>query len=394
MVFFVKALPQKAILCYHVGHRCSDFIKKMLPVLSVLLFLLLLGVVVVAHELGHLVIARMNGVFCEAFSFGFGNVLFKKKDKRGTEWRISLFPLGGYVKMLGDADASSVREVIPDGYTEEDMERMSAHRKKPWQRLLIAAGGPFANFILAIFVFFSLALVNGMPEYDNSIIVTSEQSIAYKSGLRTGDTIVKANGKDITKFTDIAKQVASSSGKTLELEINRNSVTEEVKVNMVNEDGSAATHIGISPKGFKYTKVSLMTALTSSVKITYRLACDNIKGMFKVATGAVSSKNVGGIISIYKVAKESAESGFVSFITMIATISVILGAVNLLPIPVLDGGGIVVSAIEWVVGRPLNQRVINIIFAIGLIAVVGLMVLGIWNDLEKMRFFSWLKGVF
>ena len=116
--------------------------------------------------------------------------------------------------------------------------------------------------------------------------------------------------------------------------------------------------------------------------------------MFKVATGAVSSKNVGGIISIYKVAKESAESGFVSFITMIATISVILGAVNLLPIPVLDGGGIVVSAIEWVVGRPLNQRVINIIFAIGLIAVVGLMVLGIWNDLEKMRFFSWLKGVF
>lgn len=366
-------------------------------IVSILTFFLLLGIVVVVHELGHLVIARMNGVFCEAFSFGFGNVLYRKKDKKGTEWRISLYPLGGYVKMLGDADVSSVKEEMPDGYTEEDMERMSAHRKKPWQRLLIAAGGPFANFIFAIVVLFALSTINGMPEYDNTITVMSEQNLAYKSGLRTGDIITKANSVEISNFIDIAKQVKASSGKELNLEFKRGGKTQSLKIEMFERDDNSIKplqSLGISPKGFKYKKISVLKAAKTAVETTWHLAVTNITSIYKIATGAMSTKNVGGIISIFKVSSDSAEAGVVSFITMIAMISVILGAVNLLPIPVLDGGSIAISAVEWVIGRPLHKKFVNVIFTIGLVAVIGLMLLGMWNDLVNIRFFNWVESLF
>lgn len=360
-------------------------------------FLLLLGVVVVVHELGHLLIARMNGVFCEAFSFGFGPVLWSRRDKRGTEWRISLYPLGGYVKMFGDADASSVKEVIPEGYTEADMDRMSAHRKKPWQRLLIAAGGPFANFVFSIFVFFSLGVINGAPEYDNTITVVSETTLAYNSGLRTGDTITKANNVEIKNFQDIVDQVRGSVGKQLSLEVIRGDETKTVAVEMFTRNGDEivpVTSLGISPSGVHYKPVSVLEAAASSVTTTYRLASDNIKSIFKIASGSMSTKNVGGIISIFKVSSASAEAGIASFISMVAMISVILGAINLLPIPVLDGGSVVISAIEWIIGKPLNKRFVNAIFIAGLVVVSGLMLLGIWNDLSNIRFFNWLENLF
>ena len=364
--------------------------------LSTLTFFLLLSVVVVVHELGHLIIARMNGVFCEAFSFGFGNVLFKKKDKKGTEWRISLYPLGGYVKMLGDADVSSVREVMPEGYTEEDMERMSVHRKKPWQKLLIAAGGPFANFVFAILVLFTLSTINGVPEYDNTVTVVSEQNLAYKSGLRTGDTITKANGIEVNNFMDIAKQVKTSAGKDLKLEVMRDGETKELNIEMFEQtDGEIKPiqSLGISPKGFKYKKVSILKSAQSAILTTWHLASSNISAICKIATGSMSTKNVGGIISIFKVSSDSAEAGLVSFITMIAMISIILGAINLLPIPVLDGGSIAISVIEWIIGRPLNKKFVNVIFTVGLVAVVGLMLLGMWNDLVSIKFFSWVESL-
>lgn len=360
-------------------------------------FLLLLGVVVVVHELGHLLIARMNGVFCEAFSFGFGPVLWSRKDKRGTEWRISLYPLGGYVKMFGDADASSVKEVIPEGYTEADMDRMSAHRKKPWQRLLIAAGGPFTNFVFSIFVFFSLGVINGAPEYDNTITVVSETTLAYNSGLRTGDTITKANNVEIKNFQDIVDQVRGSVGKQLSLEVIRGDESKTVAVEMFTRNGDEivpVTSLGISPSGVHYKPVSVLEAAVSSVTTTYRLASDNIKSIFKIASGSMSTKNVGGIISIFKVSSASAEAGIASFITMVAMISVILGAINLLPIPVLDGGSVVISAIEWIIGKPLNKRFVNAIFMAGLVVVSGLMLLGIWNDLSNIKFFNWLENLF
>ena len=365
--------------------------------LSLLFFMILLGVVVVVHELGHLIIARANGVFCEAFSFGFGPVLFSRKDKKGTDWRFSAFPLGGYVKMLGDADVSSVREIVPEGYTEEDMERMSAHRKKPWQRLLIAAGGPFANFIFAILVLFSLGIINGTPEYTNEINVVNEECLANEAGLKSGDAIVKANGFDIHNFEDLKKQITNSKGKELSLEIKRDDEIKNINIKMFKEENGEKkpiSVIGITPFNFTYKPISILEAAKSAVVTTYTLASENIKAIFKIATSKMSAKNVGGIISIFKISTSSAESGVISFILMIAMISTVLGAVNLLPIPVLDGGSIVISAIEWIIGKPLNKKFIEAIFMIGFTIIIGLMVLGIWNDLSNCKFFSWLENLF
>jgi regulator of sigma E protease len=364
---------------------------------SLLLFVILLGVVVVVHELGHLVIARINGVFCEAFSFGFGPVLFARKDKKRTEWRLSLLPLGGYVKMFGDADVASVKEVIPAGYTENDMEKMSLHRKKPWQKLLISAGGPLANFLFSVFVVFTLSLIQGIPEYGNTISVSDEGSLAYISGLRDGDVIVEANGSSINSFEELKSKIIESRGAKLSLRLQRDGVVEEIDIDMFKEeDGKLIpiTVLGVAPQKFIYKKVSIITAAKAAVISTYFTACENIKAIFKVVTMQISHKNVGGLISIFKVSANSAEAGFFSFVLMIAMISSTLGAVNLLPVPILDGGAVVISAIEWIVGRPLNKKFVESMFVIGLIVVVSLMLLGTWNDLVNCKFFSWLETLF
>jgi regulator of sigma E protease len=367
-------------------------------VLSIALFLLLICALVAAHELGHLLIARANGIFCEAFSIGIGPVLLEKKDKHGTKWRFSLFPIGGYVKMLGDADISSVKEEMPVGYTEEDMEKMSPHRKKPWQRLLIAAGGPLANFLFAIVVLFGLATINGAPFPDNSITVASENSLAFTSGLRNGDHITQANGKDIKIFYQLRDVILESSGKELSLTIKRGEEIKDIEIKMYEEKAGGeivpVQTLGIYPGGYIYKKLGIIGAMAYSVHTTYTIARDNIKGIFNVAIGKVSPKNVGSVVSIFKISSESAEAGIANFIMMMAMISVILGAVNLLPIPVLDGGTILISAIEWIIGRRLNKKFVEAIFTVGLFIVVGLMVLGLWNDISKCKFFVILENLF
>ena len=194
--------------------------------ISILAFVILLAILVGFHEYGHLLIARSNGVFCEAFSLGMGPVLWEKADKYGTKWRISLLPIGGYVKMFGDADATSVKECIPEGYTEEDMQKMSAFRKKPWQRLLIAFGGPLANFILAIAIFFGINAIKGIPEPDTVISVVSKESVAYTSGLRDGDKIVSINGNDINNFEELTNQIKLNVGKEFNIKVFRDNKTE------------------------------------------------------------------------------------------------------------------------------------------------------------------------
>ena len=363
---------------------------------SVLFFCILIGVLVFVHELGHFLAARMNGVFVEVFSIGFGPVLYEKKDKHGTKFRVSLFPIGGYVKMFGDADVTSVREAVSDR-SEEDLNRISVHRKKPWQRLVIALSGPLANFLFAIVVLFSLSIFCGVPEYSNVIETSGEDSYAYASGLRNGDRIVKINDQEIVKFEDIAHGITASIGKDLNLDIEREKIVQKITIKMhkiVDGQVVPVKILGIAPVEMSYKKIDTMSALVRSCKMTYVLAVNNIAGIFKVITRQVESKNVGGFLSIFDMASKSAEQGVVHFILMLAMFSVMLGAMNLLPIPVLDGGTVLISAIEWIFGKPLNAKFINAIFMIGLIAVVFLMLLGIWNDLSKFKFFVWLENLF
>lgn len=297
--------------------------------------------------------------------------------------------------MLGDADATSVREVIPEGVTEEQMQRMSIHRKKPWQKLIVAAGGPVFNFIFAIVVLIALALIKGVPTYINTINPIAETSVAYLSGLRNGDRILKANEQPIKVFEDLKGCIQQSSGANLQLEVeHKDGQKEEITIKMTDANGAPITTLGIMPGEVAYRPTTVVGAITISLVTVYVIASENIKAIFQIAVQKRSSKEVGGVISIFKAATDSAEAGVYNFIWMLATLSIILGAVNLLPIPVLDGGTIMISAIEWVIGRPLGEKVINVIFFIGLVVVVALMSLGLWNDLEKIKVISWIKNLF
>lgn len=363
-------------------------------ILSTVFFMILICVLVSIHELGHLIAARSNGAFVEAFSIGYGPVLFERTDRHGTKWRFSLLPLGGYVKMLGDADATSVREKIPNGVSEEAMEQMSLHRKKPWQRLIVAISGPVANFIFAIAILITIAMTHGFPSYTNVINTVSTESHSYKSGLRNGDTITKANDAVIEKFDDIKKVITHSAGKEINVEVLRNNKVEVFNIKMITEDGKPISALGITPGGVTYKKIPFLQAISQACITTYVIASDNIKAVFQMITAKRSTKDIGGIISIFKMSADSAESGTSSFIWMIAYMSIILGAINLLPIPVLDGGTVLISLIEWVIGRPLNKKFVETIFIAGLFVVAGLMLVGIWNDLSRCKFFTYITGLF
>ena len=366
--------------------------------ISILAFIILLAILVGFHEYGHLLIARSNGVFCEAFSLGMGPVLWEKTDKYGTKWRLSLFPIGGYVKMFGDADATSVKECIPEGYTEEDMQKMSAFRKKPWQRLLIALGGPLANFVLAIAIFFGINAIKGIPEPDTIITVVSNESAAYISGLRDGDKIISINDNKINNFEELTKQIKTNVGKKFNVKVDRNNKEEEFNVKLYKEENGERKDIkqlGITTSSFKYTKTNVISAFSNACKTTYKIGLQNIKAIFKVFTsGKKELGNVGGIISMFKVAATSADKGLVDFLSMLAMLSVVLGAINLLPIPVLDGGTVLISAIEWIIGKRLSEKVIEVIFTIGLVIVVGLMGLGLWNDITRTTLFTKIVSLF
>lgn len=342
---------------------------------DILSFILLLSILIGIHEYGHLFIARKNGVFCETFSIGMGPKLCEWKDKYNTNWRISLLPIGGYVKMFGDEDATSVKEKIPTGYTEEDMEKMSAFRKKPWQRLLIALGGPFANFILAIFLLFGINAIKGIP-FSTTDINVVENSVAAKSGLKSGDKILSIGKNKVNNFNDIINEIKKNSEQKLSINILRN---QDIKTIEINE--KPIKTLGISPSGIVFKKTTIFKSFTQACISTYDLAIKNVIGIFSIFKNKQDIKNIGGPISIFKITSKSADSGLIPFLIILASLSTILGAINLLPIPVLDGGTVLISMIEWIIGKRVNEKIITIIFSLGAIVVIGLMGLGLWNDI-------------
>lgn len=365
--------------------------------LSVLAFIVLLAILVGFHEWGHLCVARANGVFCEIFSFGMGPKIFERTDKYGTKWRISLFPIGGYVKMFGDADATSVREKIPEGYTEEDMQKMSAFRKAPWQRILIALGGPVANFIMAIALLFGLGTIKGIPEPSNEIVVVAENTLAYKAGLRSKDKIIRFNDEDINSFSDLAPKLQKAKGTDYKLTIRRGEDVKTINVKMYSDQNGKITPIdklGIHSQGYSYKSTTVWTAFKGACIKTWKITAGSVAGLVKIFQKKENAGNVGGIISIFKMSAQGAGNGLAEFVVTLAFLSAMLGAMNLLPIPCLDGGTVLINAIEWIIGRSLSDRVIEVIFSVGLVIVVGLMLLGLWNDVTHLSIFSRIMSFF
>jgi regulator of sigma E protease len=331
------------------------------------------------------------GVKIEEFSIGFGPELFGFNDKKGTRWKICPIPFGGYVKMFGDKNGSS----IPD---EDLLAQMSVAEKKVsflgktvWQRMAIVVAGPVANFLLTIFIFTFLFRINGLNTVLPIIDVVSENSAAAESGLKKGDRILSINGKEISAFEEIREMVVLSADKELQLRILRNeeeiSLTampkiqttknffgEEVKVGMLGIGASKSIH----------QDLNLGQSFLVANKETYKISIAIFKAIGELITGKRSVDELSGPIKMAKYSGKTVEMGFTVVLWFAAMISLNLGVMNLLPIPVLDGGHLFFYLIEAIRGKPLSQKIQQISFKFGLSLVLALMLFTIFNDVRQI----------
>ena len=345
-------------------------------------FLLVLSFLVFFHELGHFLAARYFGVKVHVFSIGFGKQLFAK-EWMGTTWQFALIPLGGYVKMKGQDDSKpSLIEEGNDSY----------NNKLPWQRIIILFSGPFANFLLAAILYFSIALM-GATAWAPQVGQVVVNSPAYQAGILPNDEIIKINDTDIKAWDEIGKTIINSDGalkffikrdgliiaKTIDPQVadSENMFKEKIKKRM----------IGISPSGKVVTlEFSLTEALIFAYDKTVFASTMIFQGIQKLISGVIPSSEVGGVISIGKVISDASESSIIALFSITALISVNLGVLNLLPIPALDGGHIMFNLYEMITRRKPSEKVFMNLTIIGWVILGSLMLLGIYNDITRIFF--------
>ena len=343
-------------------------------------FLLVLSFLVFFHELGHFLAARYFGVKVYVFSIGFGKQLYAKEWK-GTTWQFALVPLGGYVKMKGQDDSKpSLVEAGNDSY----------NTKKPWQRIIILFAGPFANFILAAILYFSIAMM-GATTWAAQVGQVQENSPAFHAGILPNDEIIKINDTEIKSWDEIGKTIVNSDG-ALKFFIKRDGLIIAKTINPHVSDSENMFRekikkrmIGISPSG-KIIKLDL--SLSESLVYAYEktvLASSMIfQGVQKLIQGAIPSSEVGGVISIGKVISDASESSIIALFAITALISVNLGVLNLLPIPALDGGHIMFNLYEMITRRKPSDQVFMFLTIMGWVILGSLMLLGIYNDINRI----------
>jgi len=366
-------------------------------------FLIVLTVLVFVHELGHYLAARRNGVKVEIFSIGFGPELFGWTDRVGTRWKLSVIPLGGYIKMFGDVDAAS----MPSGAVAEmtPAERaVSFHHKRLLQRFEIVAAGPIANFIFAMVVLAGLFMTIGQPVTPTDVGEVLPGSAAEKAGIQPHDVILAVNGSKIERFEDIQQIVGLNEGTPLRILLRRGNQDVQITATpTVQEEKDIFGNVhrigrlGISrkgtEKGTEFVRRDPASALVRSVTETWNLSMGTLTAVGQMVTGTRTTDELGGPIRIAQMSGKVAQGGPSSLIWFMAVLSINLGLINLFPIPVLDGGHLLFYAAEAIRGRPLGQRAQEYGFRVGLALVLTLMVFATWNDLVHVGVFAFIKGL-
>lgn len=358
-------------------------------------FLIVLSVVVFVHELGHYLVARWNGVKIETFSIGFGSEVFGFTDKVGTRWKFAALPLGGYVKMLGDADATST---TTDAEAARSPDSFPA--KSVWQRMAIVFAGPAANFVFAITVLAVLFVFAGRPFTPPEVGVVNPDSPAAAAGMQVGDRIVSINGNPIESFEQLQQIVQTSPDQPLPFVLDRAGETIELSVTPARSEltdrfGTVRSVglIGVGRSGVEFRQSNPATALFEAVYETGRMIVGTLGALGEMITGARGTEELGGPLRIAQMSGQVAQDGIVSAIWFTAVLSINLGLINLFPVPMLDGGHLVMYGIEAARGRPLNERSQEMAFRVGLALVLSLMVFATWNDLVQLKVFSFFTGL-
>ena len=362
-------------------------------------FMVLILVVVFIHEYGHYYFARRYGVGVTDFSIGFGKELFGWNDKSGTRWKICWIPLGGYVKFFGDRNVFSQadQEELLKKYNKEDQGKLFV-TKPLYQRALIVAGGPVANFILAIFIFLFIYMFVGKDFTPAIIDEVQKDSPAEIAGMKKNDIIVEIDNIKVESILDVSKLIAMSTSEFIDFKVSRyeKEILLKVKPNLVESEDNLGNKINkrmigimLSPYNneIKHIKLGPVKALVHSLNEVYFVTTSSLKYLGSMLTGAGDSSQLGGPIRIAKISGQVAEFGIIPFISMMAYISISLGLINLFPIPLLDGGHLMFYAFEKILGRPLSQKTQEGFFRIGMFLLLSLMFFATFNDLKDLGLF-------
>lgn len=352
-------------------------------VLTIVLFILLLGGVIFIHELGHFIAAKIFGVWCYEFSFGMGPVLLKHKGKE-TQLSLRAFPVGGFVAMAGeqDGDAAYPDVVVPEG------RRIT--QKKPWQKIIIMVAGVFNNFLLAFLIFSFIMLGNGTYTGSPKAVVDSvvEDSPAAEAGFQSGDIvkkIVKEDGSSVTPKTFMDMQsfnyqysgtevyTVERDGQEIELTVTPE-YNDEAETYMIGIQAGDPQTYDVNIWNFLYFGGAEMGSITS-------LMFTSLRGLIFHGSGV---SQMSGPVGIYQATETYAAMGFSAYMFLVAEISLNIGIMNLLPLPVLDGGQIIITIIEWIFHKPLNEKVKTAIMIACWVLLLSLMIFVTWNDIARL----------
>ena len=401
------------------------FLENML--LYIVPIVVLLGVVVTVHEGGHFLAARLLGTAVERFSIGFGRAIFARRDRAGVEWRIGWLPLGGYVKFAGDENASSVPD--QDGLEELRREIIATeghqslgryfHFKPLWQRAIIVGAGPAANFVLAIAIFAGLLMTLGEPVAPARVDAVRAGSPAERAGILPGDVVVRADGKAIDNFGDLQMMVLLHSGTPMNIVVRR--ANRDVQITATPERGAVVDQLGhvqhLGTLGLEYKRrpgdvqVRRYTpgaAVVAGADRAWERVTTTVEYLGRMISGRETAEQLSGPLGMAQlsgdIAKKTAEASpnlptllanwAITMLELVANISVGIGFLNLLPVPVLDGGHLLFYAFEAVARRPLTAKVQAAGYRVGLALVLGLMLFATWNDLQRLNVFKFFGALF
>jgi regulator of sigma E protease len=394
---------------------------------GILSFLAVITVVVTLHELGHFWAAKLCRIKIDTFSIGFGPTLFRRVDRSGVEWRVAALPLGGYVKFAGDANAASV----PDqGDLDELREEIIAeegpaavrdyfHFKPVWERAFVTAAGPLMNFVLSIAIFSALFLMLGDVVVPPRVLSVDKGSAASEAGFKPGDLILSADGKPLESYQELTTYTVMRSGDAIDFVVRRDGrpmhivatpkrTKDKDPTGAVIEVGRLGLFFDSSPRAQVARHYNPLQALRAGFDQTFEVLDVSLHYLGRVLTGRESGDQLGGPLGIARAAGAVSEQAaqiegsfwlkaanvVLQLVQMVAFLSVGIGFLNLLPIPVLDGGHLLFYGYEAVARRPLGAKIQAAGFQVGLALLLGLMLFVTWNDLKKLPLFQHMGGLF
>ena len=362
-------------------------------------FVAAIGPLVFVHELGHYLVGRWCGVKAEVFSIGFGHELAAWTDRRGTRWRIGAFPLGGYVRFKGDMNAAS--QTDPAWLQLPATERAESFPAKPlWQRALIVAAGPAINFLFAIAILSAFAFVHGESRTPAVVGAVLPGSAAQAAGIQPGDRVIAIGGRAMTSYNDMVMYTSIRPGQPVTVELDRRGQRISVDATIaavMADDGFGKKYtvgrLGIGASERVIEPVPLWRAPLVGVQRTGEIVRTMVETLGQIVTGRRSVKELGGPLKIAEVSGQAATLGVESFVFFVALVSINLGFINLLPIPMLDGGHLLFYGIEAVQRRPVSPRAQEWAFRSGLAVLMTMMVLVTFNDLSSFGLWKSLSGL-